>query len=140
MLENPLVRAFETGTIDASKLGHREHLRVAWCYLSRLPLEEALARYVRNLRALTERLGVPGKYHATITWSYLLLVDELMRRLPGAGFDELLASCPALLDGRLLAGLGLHRDAETRARFVLPRVRAVVDDHLVALDMAVGNR
>ena len=124
-LTDPLVEAFERASLDPSAFHHREHLYVAWCYLSSLPLEDALARYVRHLRQLTVALGVPHKFHATLTWAYVLLLRDAMDRSPGVGFDQLLALHPSLLDrqGALAphyAGSELD-SPEARRRFVLPR-------------------
>lgn len=126
MLSDPLVRSFEAASIDPAGFRHREHLYVAWCYLCELPLEEALARYVRHLRELTIALGVPDKFHATMTWAYVVLLYEAMQRSPGAGFDELLASNAGLLDHRSGALYEYYDRAqldsdEARRRFVLPR-------------------
>jgi len=126
MLTDPLVQAFERAAVDPAAFHHREHLYVAWCYLQALPLEEALARYVRHLRQLTVAIGAPDKFHATMTWAYVVLLDEAMRGSPDATFDELLAANPALLDRRAGA-LHAHYDGaqldsdEARRRFVLPR-------------------
>jgi hypothetical protein len=123
---DPLVVAFESRTVDPSKFRHKEHLYVAWVYLRALPLEEALARYVKHLRALATALGVPGKYHATMTWAYLLLLDAAMQEFPDASFEELLANKPALLDHKSGAIYDVYDASElateaARARFVLPR-------------------
>jgi hypothetical protein len=125
-LREPLVVAFEEATLDPAKFHHREHLFVAWCYLRALPLEEALARFAGNLRRLVNTLGVPQKFHATVTWGYFVLVDEAMQRTPGAGFDELLVVNPALLEKNSGALLAYYERAqldspEARARFVLPK-------------------
>jgi hypothetical protein len=126
MLNDPLVEAFERRTVDPAQFHHREHLYVAWCYLRALPPEEALVRYVRNLRHLAVALGVPEKFHATITWAYLVLLHDAMERSPGASFDELLAENPAILDHQAGA-LYAHYDRaqlegdEARRRFVLPK-------------------
>ena len=125
-MSDPLVLAFENAGLDRAAFHHREHLYVAWCYLCALPLEDALARYVHGLRRLTMALGVPEKFHATMTWAYLVLLGEAMDRSPGAGFDELLEKNPALLWPRAGA-LEAHYDraqldsGEARRRFVLPR-------------------
>jgi hypothetical protein len=126
MIDESIVRAFESATVDPRGFGHREHLYVAWCYLQELPLEQALARYVDRLRNLTVALGVPQKYHATITWTYLVALHDAMAEHPGLDFDALLAANPALLDHR--AGvLAAHYTREeldsprARDRFVLPR-------------------
>jgi hypothetical protein len=126
MTTDPLVDAFERATVDPTAFHHREHLYVAWCYLRELPLEEALARYVHHLRRLAAALGAPQKFHATMTWAYVVLLDGAMRRSPGAAFDDLLAENPALVDHRRGA-LYDHYDRaeldseEARLRFVLPR-------------------
>jgi hypothetical protein len=125
---DPLVHAFERATIDPRTFRHREHLYVAWCYLRELAVEDALARYVRYLRQLTQALGVPQKFHATMTWAYVVLLDDAMARMPSAGFDELLAANPGLLQHRGGA-LDSYYDrdelesAEARQRFVLPKRR-----------------
>lgn len=125
-LTDPLVCAFESQAIDPAQFRHREHLYVAWCYLRELPLEEALARYVRHLRQLASALGVPGKFHATMTWGYVVLLHAAMEAAPDATFDELLARNPALADHRSGALHAFYdRDQlasdEARRRFVLPR-------------------
>lgn len=126
MLTDPLVQSFERTTIDPSTFHHREHLYVAWCYLRALPLEDALARYVRHLRQLATALGAPDKFHATMTWAYLVVLHDAMDRSPDASFADLLAKNPTLVSH----GAGaldpyydravLHSD-EARRRFVLPR-------------------
>jgi hypothetical protein len=126
MLTDPAVRAFESATIDPAAFHHRDHLYVAWCYLRALPLEEALARHVRHLRHLVAAVGAPDKFHATMTWGYVLLLHAAMERLPGATFDQLLAQNPALTDhqsGALYAYYDREQldSDEARRRFVLPR-------------------
>ncbi|MEJ7732608.1 MAG: hypothetical protein WKG00_25815 [Polyangiaceae bacterium] len=126
VLNDPAVVAFEHATIDPRTFHHREHLYVAWCYLRALPLEEALARYVRHLRRLAAALGSPNKFHATMTWGYMVLLHAAMDRSPDAGFEQLLAEHPALADHRAGA-LDAHYDRaqldsdEARRYFVLPR-------------------
>lgn len=128
-LEDPLVVAFENATVDPKDFGHRAHVYVAWCYLKELTLEQALPRYVEHLQALTRKLGVPHKYHATVTWAYMVLLHELIREPEAAemSFDALMLRYPKVLDPR--AALGGHYDeselGSERARryFVLPGVR-----------------
>ena len=128
MLSDPLVKAFETASVDPAAFHHREHLYVAWCYLRVLSPEDALARYVHHLRNLAAALGVPHKFHATMTWAYIVLLHDAMERSPGASFDDLLAKNPAIADhgsGALYEYYDreeLEAD-EARRRFVLPRRR-----------------
>ena len=48
-------------------------------------MPEAAARFDAALQRLTEKLGIPAKYHATITWFFMLLIAE--RRNDGPGSD-----------------------------------------------------
>ena len=128
MLSDPLVKAFEAASVDPAAFHHREHLYAAWCYLRVLAPEDALARYVHHLRKLATALSVPHKFHATITWAYLVLLHDAMEGSPGASFDELVDKNPALFDYRAGTLYQYYEreqldSAEARSRFVLPRVR-----------------
>ena len=79
------IEAFEGGAIDAPAFDHEAHIYVGWLYLEEYPLLEAVARFTDAIRRLTVQLGVPGKYHETITWFFLFLIDE--RRRQGSGAD-----------------------------------------------------
>jgi len=123
-LNDPLVVAFERCTLQPHEFHHREHLWVAWCYLHALPFEHALARFTVHVQRLAAHFGAPQKYHATITWVYLLELDAAMREHPELGFDALLERRPELGDKQLAAR---WYDADelaspaARVRFVLPR-------------------
>jgi hypothetical protein len=76
-----------------------------------------------GLQTLTRTLGVPHKYHATITWAYLIVLNDSMQA--DETFDALLLRLPGLLDAR-----GALRDSyddrelfsdRARDHFVLPR-------------------
>jgi hypothetical protein len=126
VLTDPLVQAFEAATLAPTAFGHREHLYVAWCYLRSLPPEDALARYVHHLRKLAAALGAPERFHATITWAYLVLLHAAMECSPNVSFDDLLTAHPALQDhrgGALTAHYARDELESEAARryFVLPR-------------------
>ena len=82
-------------------------------------------RYVHHLRQLTLALGVPNKFHATMTWAYLVLLREAIDRSPSKTFDELLAQQPVLLDRHAALAPFYERaeldSEEARRSFVLPR-------------------
>jgi hypothetical protein len=75
--------AFEQGSVDAESFDHESHVYVGWLCLEQYPLLEAIRRYCGALRRLTQRHGEPGKYHETITWFFLVQIDN-RRRLSGA--------------------------------------------------------
>jgi hypothetical protein len=70
------IESLESATIDADAFDHEAHIYVGWLYLERYPLTEAIEQFTNALRRLTRKLGVPGKYHETISWFYLLLIEE----------------------------------------------------------------
>ena len=70
------IEAMEAGTIDPDAFDHEAHINVAWLYLERYPLTDAIDRFTKALQRLTRKLGVPDKYNETISWFYMLLIEE----------------------------------------------------------------
>jgi hypothetical protein len=70
------IEAMEAGTIDPDAFDHEAHINVAWLYLERYPLADAIDRFTKALQRLTRKLGVPDKYNETISWFYMLLIEE----------------------------------------------------------------
>jgi hypothetical protein len=104
--DDALIRTFEAGDEPAGGFHHREHVRVAWYYLHRAPLPEALVRFSTNLRRFAAARGKPNLYHETITTAYMLLINERLdgdaRALTWPAFAErnadLLTWKPSALD------------------------------------------
>ena len=84
MTDDELIACFETGDVPPGGFHHREHVRVAWCYLCREPLGHALERFRAALRRFAEKQGAPALYHETITTAYVLLIAE---RVQASGRD-----------------------------------------------------
>jgi len=81
------VEDFEAGCVDPAAFDQAAHVRIAWCYLRLHPPFEAIRRFSAALEALTRRLGVADKYHATITGFFLLLIAERMALEPAADWE-----------------------------------------------------
>jgi hypothetical protein len=77
-----LIVAFEAGEMPQGGFRHPDHVRVAWWYLLRYPLPEAIAIFSARLKAFATARGKPEMYHETVTIAYVLLISE---RLDGAG-------------------------------------------------------
>ena len=96
--DRALLATFEAGNEPEGGFHHREHVRVAWCYLQQHHLPEALSRFSAKLRAFAAARGKPNLYHETITVAYILFINE---RLDGSARDEpwevFAASHPELL-------------------------------------------
>ena len=88
----PSIRQFEALDIAAENFDHEAHLYVAWQYLAEVELLEAIDRYRRSLRRLTARLGVPDKYHETITWTYMIAVAERRQARPEEDWEAFRAA------------------------------------------------
>ena len=60
---------------------HESHIRMGWIYVQSMPLTDAIASFCQDLRAYTVHLGASDKYHETITWFYLMLINERSAKL-----------------------------------------------------------
>jgi hypothetical protein len=126
MNDRNFVDAFEACAIPSGDFHHADHVRLAWIYLRERPLLEAIERFTTSLRRFAAHHGVPGLYHETITWSYLLLIHERMQRDDSAkDWDsfrdanrDLFDRRPSVLD-RYYAPGTLKSDLARRT-FVLP--------------------
>jgi hypothetical protein len=124
-----LVARFEDGSLPATELGHREHVRVAWFYLSRAPFEAAALRFCTHLRRFAAAQGKADRYHETITWAYLAIVNE-RRHAEGSlpEFEAFARANPDLFDQKKGALAAYYdeatlRSALARRAFLLPRQR-----------------
>ena len=125
MTDEQLIDDFEAGRQPEGGFHHREHVRVAWCYLRAHGLAEALGRFCQGLRRFAERQGARGLYHETITVAYVLAINERLSDHPSLEWDgfaaanpDLLAWKPSLLD-RLYAPETLASERARRV-FVMP--------------------
>jgi hypothetical protein len=84
MRDEEFLLALTACTLPPDQFHHADHLRAAWLYLRRLPTTLAISKFSEVLRAYATSLGKPDRYHETITWAYLLLVNERMHRCPNA--------------------------------------------------------
>lgn len=80
MTDHELLEQFELGTLPSENFHHREHVRVAFLYLSQYPALEALQVFSAALRKFAAAHGKPQLYHETITCAYIFLIRERMAR------------------------------------------------------------
>lgn len=95
---DPLVLAFENGSLNLKDFNHRKHLYVAWYYLKSVSFDAAVERYVLYLNLLLSSAGQAKRFSLTTTTSYFHLLDETMTLCPTDNFDELIEKCPSLLN------------------------------------------
>jgi hypothetical protein len=80
MTDAQFVAAFEDCSLADDCFHHRDHIRLAWIFLRDMPILDALSRYSAGLRRFAASRGVPDRYHATITFAFLLLIQERRRK------------------------------------------------------------
>lgn len=99
MSDEDFIAQLEECTLPEDQFHHADHLHAAWLYLTRLSLTQAIARFPEVLRAYAASQGKADRYHETITWAYLLLLNERIRR-PGSpsAWEHFEASHPDLFD------------------------------------------
>jgi len=117
------IEQFESGQVDPTHFDHEAHVYVGWLYVQAFELAEAISRFDGALRRLTEQLGVPDKYHATITWLFLLLINE--RSQGNEGWQDFRSSNEDLIsDSKTILGRFYSEDLlfsnNAREHFVLP--------------------
>ena len=76
---------FLDASMPAAGFDHYGHLRAAWLLLQREPLERAVSDTCEAIARLAARLGVPGKYHRTLSEALVRLMAE------GGGADPVLS-------------------------------------------------
>jgi hypothetical protein len=121
---------FEEGSLPNEAFGHREHVRVAWIFVSKYGLPDALARFANALKRFAIAKGAPQLYHETITWAYLLLIQERLARHAAETWDDFVAANsdllewkPSLLDRYLHTRATLVRSGARHLRHARPRRR-----------------
>jgi hypothetical protein len=97
MTDDELIGAFESAALPADEFPHAAHVRVAWCYLNRVPLLLALARFRSALQRFAAAQGKPDRYHETITIAYMLLIAERLGHARGASWEQFASANPDLL-------------------------------------------
>jgi hypothetical protein len=126
LTDDALLVAFESTALAPGSFRHRHHVRMAWILLERHPVLEVLARFTAGLRGLAAAAGQPGLYHETITWAYVLLVNERRAATGAEGWPafaarhpDLLLWKPSVLEARYYREETLWSE-RARATFVLP--------------------
>lgn len=101
MNDSDFLTAFEEGTLPEECFHHRDHVRAAWLLLKEDAPAAALDRFSAALRRFASAKGKAGLYHETITWAYVLLINERMERAGrGLDWERFAATNPDLLTWR----------------------------------------
>lgn len=125
MTDDEFLSAFLDCSISPSGFDHLGHVRVAWLLLRRHPLDEAVALTCQGIARLAAHLGVPGKYHRTLTEALVRLMAASGASSPALSWEAFRLANPELMeDARSLLARhysdALLASSEARAVFVAP--------------------
>jgi hypothetical protein len=125
MTDDEFLRAFLDCSMPPAGFDHAGHVRAAWLILRRYPLDEAVEHTCAGIAALANHLGVPGKYHRTLSEALVRLMAHGGACDPAMSLAEFMAANRGLMaDARGL--LAQHysdaclASAEARVFFVAP--------------------
>lgn len=122
---NQLIEQFETQSIAGGDFNHRNHLRVAWHYITNYSVSRARERIHQGLIKLTKVLGAEEKYHRTMTDFFIDYLLQVKWYLNTDSWERVEARGEYLLkDARSLIGNyysdSLLESEEARKEYVEP--------------------
>lgn len=82
------IRDFESDADPARPFHHGDHVRLAFAYLSKYPVLQALEKFSNSLKRFAAARGKTQLYNETITCAYLFLIGERMARCESASWEE----------------------------------------------------
>ena len=102
--DRQFLAAFESCALTPAEFRHRDHVRLAYIYLTLNDADTALQRMRSGLQRFLAHLGAPAsKYHETVTRAWLLAVEHFMREAGETKtFEQFAAASPRLFaDGAM---------------------------------------
>src|SRR5271168_2476523 len=102
MTDQEIIGQFESCTLAKSDFSHANHVRVAFLYLQRFAIVEAIAEFSKGIRRLAASYGKADKYHETMTQAYMFIIHDRMSQNGMSGTWEEFASAnlDLLKDGK----------------------------------------
>ena len=128
--DREFLHGFESCALSPADFRHRDHVRIAYIYLTLNNADAALAAMRAGLHRFLAHVGAPAsKYHETVTRAWLLAVEHFMREAGETkSFEQFAAASPRLFaDGAMETHYTrelLWSDA-ARERFVAPNLQPI---------------
>jgi hypothetical protein len=140
MDDETLLHQFETQTFPYEEWRHRVHVKVAYLYLTRYGLDDALNKIRSGIKAYNAAKCVPESlttgYHETMTQAWIRLIDFTIRQHgPAENADAFADVHPELLEQKVL------RFFYSRERFTSPEAkRTFLEPDLAPLPIPGNSR
>ena len=97
MTDQQFLASFRDQSLPEVEFNHLGHIRMAWLYLEENPLLEALRDFRNDLIAYASALGASNKYSETITWFYMMLINQRRSQGKANTWQEFIAANPDLI-------------------------------------------
>jgi hypothetical protein len=125
MTDAEFLHAFETATLPRPEWTHAAHLRMAYLYLRRLPISDALPIICTGIRRYNEAQGNFTGYNECVTVAFSRLVASRLAARSAPTFEDFRRDNSDLFaDGvRVLLryyGYPVWKDPESREKFLEP--------------------
>jgi len=125
MTDDELYDAFTATALPADQFHHEQHVRVAWLFVCRHGMPAAIGEFSEAIKRFAAAKGAHGLYHETITWAFLLIINERQVRHPASTWADfakvnadLLSWKPSILERYYSKPLLISDPA--RRSFVMP--------------------
>jgi len=91
-----LIERFESGAIANDSFHHADHVKLAFSYLERHSVLDALHKFSTALKQFAANNGKAQLYHETITCAYFFLIHERMTLSENMNWEEFARDNPDL--------------------------------------------
>lgn len=129
MKDEEFLSLFEKCNFPKEQFKHKEHLRVAWLYLSKYTFDQAMKHITQGIMRYSESVGAAHIYHETLTRVWVFLVNNDL--YPKAtSFEKFISKNPHLLDKTLpLQYFSKTRlDSEqARKQWIAPDIKRLIE-------------
>ena len=123
-------REFESCKFPSAEFSHREHIRLAYVYLSEYDTDTAHQLMRSALLSFLEYHSIDvTKYHETITRAWIMAVRHFMENTPSSeSSDNFIEKNPRMLDSKIMMthySVEVLFSDEARAKFVEPNLEPI---------------
>ncbi len=91
-----LKRSFTDLSLPESAFTHENHLRLGWVYVVSYPLSDAVDLFAEDLKTYATHVGASKKFNMTITWFYIMMINERQQRLAAKSWESFKTNNPEL--------------------------------------------
>ncbi len=128
MNDDVFLTAFLDCSMPPAGFDHYGHVRIAWIVLRRHPLKEAIAVTCDGIKDLANHLGVPGKYHRTLTEALVRLMASRHAADVHRSWQSFIDDNPDLMNDA--KGLLAQHYSDARISEPEARIRFIAPDRL----------